>query len=72
MAEASGLIDELTQVVFTGAVTQAKAWKEAQLPLRIAVNVSMDNLASLNFLNFVAELTDKAGCSAAKYGAGGD
>ena len=59
IAEASGLIDKLTQVVFTGAMTQAKAWEEAHLPLRIAVNVSMDNLASLDFLNFVAEITTK-------------
>jgi EAL domain-containing protein (putative c-di-GMP-specific phosphodiesterase class I)/DNA-binding NarL/FixJ family response regulator len=61
IAEASGLIDKLTQVVFTGAMTQAKAWEEAHLPLRIAVNVSMDNLASLDFLNFVAEITEKLG-----------
>jgi EAL domain-containing protein (putative c-di-GMP-specific phosphodiesterase class I)/FixJ family two-component response regulator len=61
IAEASGLIDKLTQVVFTGAMTQAKAWEEAHLPLRIAVNVSMDNLASLDFLNFVAEITTKLG-----------
>jgi len=60
-AEAAGLIDDLTRAVFAGAVAQAKVWQEAQLPLRIAVNVSMDNLASLNFLNFVAELTEKAG-----------
>ena len=61
LAEKFGLIDDLTQVVFTAAVTQAKAWKEAGLALRVAVNVSMDNLASLNFLNFVAELTAKIG-----------
>jgi EAL domain-containing protein (putative c-di-GMP-specific phosphodiesterase class I)/FixJ family two-component response regulator len=61
VAEASGLIDKLTQVVFTGAMMQAKAWEEAHLPLRIAVNVSMDNLASLDFLNFVAEITTKLG-----------
>ncbi|MDE2366928.1 MAG: EAL domain-containing response regulator [Betaproteobacteria bacterium] len=61
VAEAAGLIDDLTRVVFTAAVTQAKAWQEAQLPLRIAVNVSMDNLASLDFLNFVAEITAKTG-----------
>jgi len=61
IAEAAGLIDDLTRAVFAAAVTQAKAWQEAQLPLRIAVNVSMDNLASLNFLNFVAEFTKDAG-----------
>ncbi|SEO59051.1 EAL domain-containing protein [Nitrosovibrio sp. Nv6] len=61
VAEASGLINALTQVVFTAAVTQAKAWQQAHLDLRIAVNVSMDNLASLDFLNFVAELAAKVG-----------
>jgi EAL domain-containing protein (putative c-di-GMP-specific phosphodiesterase class I)/FixJ family two-component response regulator len=61
LAESAGLIDALTRVVFAGAVEQAKVWREAQLPLRVAVNVSMDNLASLDFLNFVAELTEKTG-----------
>ncbi|SDZ88300.1 EAL domain-containing response regulator [Nitrosospira multiformis] len=61
VAEASGLIDDLTQTVFTAAMTQAKAWQEARLPLRIAVNVSMDNLASIDFLNFVAEAAAKEG-----------
>jgi EAL domain-containing protein (putative c-di-GMP-specific phosphodiesterase class I) len=61
LAEAAGLIDALTRVVFAGAIEQTKIWREAQLPLRVAVNVSMDNLASLDFLNFVAELTAIAG-----------
>ena len=61
LAEASGLINDLTQTVFTAAMTQAKAWQEATLPLRIAVNVSMDNLASIDFLNFVAEAAAKEG-----------
>ncbi|SET22105.1 EAL domain, c-di-GMP-specific phosphodiesterase class I (or its enzymatically inactive variant) [Nitrosospira multiformis] len=61
VAEAAGLIDDLTKAVFAGAMAQAKAWQEMQLPLRVAVNVSMDNLASLDFLNFVAELAAKEG-----------
>jgi EAL domain-containing protein (putative c-di-GMP-specific phosphodiesterase class I)/FixJ family two-component response regulator len=61
VAEAAGLIDALTQVVFTAAMAQAKVWQDAQLALRVAVNVSMDNLASLNFLNFVADVTAKVG-----------
>ncbi|MDQ3187048.1 MAG: EAL domain-containing response regulator [Pseudomonadota bacterium] len=61
LAEAFGLIDDLTQVVFTTAVAQAKSWQQAQLTLRVAVNVSMDNLSSLNFLNFVADLVAKVG-----------
>ena len=61
VAEAFGLIDELTQVVFSNALAQAKAWRDAGIRLRVAVNVSMDNLASLSFLNFVAEMTAKVG-----------
>ncbi|SEN67811.1 EAL domain, c-di-GMP-specific phosphodiesterase class I (or its enzymatically inactive variant) [Nitrosospira multiformis] len=61
VAEAAGLIDDLTKAVFAEAMAQAKLWQEMQLPLRVAVNVSMDNLASLDFLNFVAELAAKEG-----------
>jgi EAL domain-containing protein (putative c-di-GMP-specific phosphodiesterase class I)/FixJ family two-component response regulator len=61
VAEASGLIDDLTKAVFGAAMAQAKVWQENEFPLRIAVNVSMDNLASLSFLNFVAESTMKEG-----------
>ncbi len=61
LAEAAGLIDALTRVVFAEAVTQARAWQEAQMRLRVAINVSMDNLASLDFLDFVTELTTRTG-----------
>jgi EAL domain-containing protein (putative c-di-GMP-specific phosphodiesterase class I)/DNA-binding NarL/FixJ family response regulator len=61
VAEAFGLIDELTQMVFSNALVQAKAWRDEGIRLRVAVNVSMDNLASLNFLNFVADITAQAG-----------
>lgn len=61
VAEAHGLIDDLTRVVLTGALTQAKAWQQARLELRVAVNVSMDNLSSLDFPDFVARLAVEAG-----------
>jgi len=61
VAEAHSLIDNLTRVVLTGALAQAKIWQEAALALRVAVNVSMDNLASLDFPDFVAGLAAKAG-----------
>ena len=61
VAEANGLIDDLTRVVLTSALAQAKAWQEAGLVLRVAVNVSMDSLASLDFLDFVTGLTAKTG-----------
>ena len=61
MAEANGLIDDLTRVVLTGALAQAKAWQEMGLTLQVAVNVSIDNLASLDFADFVAGLATDAG-----------
>ena len=61
VAEAHGLIDDLTRTVLTGALAQAKAWQQAGLTLRVAVNISMDNLASLDFVDFVVELTTREG-----------
>ncbi|MHB1291568.1 MAG: EAL domain-containing response regulator [Sulfuricella sp.] len=61
VAEAHGLIDDLTRAVLTGALARAKVWQEAGLALRIAINVSMDNLASLDFPDFVARLAVEAG-----------
>ncbi|MHB1298317.1 MAG: EAL domain-containing response regulator [Gemmatimonadaceae bacterium] len=54
VAEANGLIDSLTRAVLRAAVAQARRWKDAGLPLRVAVNVSMDNLSALDFADFVA------------------
>ena len=61
VAEEHGLIDELTRVVLRDALAQTKIWQDAGLALRVAVNVSMDNLASLKFVNFVAEQAAAAG-----------
>lgn len=61
VAEAHGLIDDLTLVVLTGALAQAKVWQAAGLTLRVAINVSMDSLASLDFPDFVAGLAIEAG-----------
>lgn len=61
VAEAHGLIDDLTRVVLTGALAQAKIWQDAGLALRVAVNVSMDNLVSLDFPELVVGLAAQAG-----------
>ena len=61
VAEAHGLIDDLTRVVLAEAVAQAKAWRDAGLHLRIAINVSMDNLASVAFADQVSREAASAG-----------
>lgn len=61
VAETHGLIDDLTRVVLTSALAQAKVWQDEGLALRVAINVSMDNLASLDFPDFVAGLAANAG-----------
>lgn len=54
IAEANGLIDELTRAVVRASIAQAKKWETEGLPLCVAVNVSMDNLSALDFADFVA------------------
>lgn len=53
VAEEHGLIDDLTRVVLSGALTQARRWRNEGLVLRVAVNISMDNLERLDFPDFV-------------------
>lgn len=60
-AEQGGLIGKLTRTVLTQALAQARAWQDNGLLLRVAVNVSMDNLRALNFLDYVVNLTTLAG-----------
>lgn len=54
VAERHGLIDDLTQRVVTQAVAQAGAWRHLGLPLKMAINISMDNLSRLDFPEFMA------------------
>lgn len=61
MAEETGLIDDLTCIVLGGALRQARIWQDAGLDLCVAVNVSMDNLISLEFPDFVAQAVCQAG-----------
>lgn len=63
IAEKNHLINELTTCVLTNALTQAKMWQEKGLNLRVAINVSMDNLASLDFQDLVVNLVTQAGLS---------
>lgn len=66
VAEEHGLIDALTYAVLAAALAQARAWQEAGLELRVAVNVSMDNLDSLEFPELVAGLAAAAGVAPQK------
>jgi EAL domain-containing protein (putative c-di-GMP-specific phosphodiesterase class I) len=55
VAEKNGMIDALTRVVLREAFKQMKVWHESGLDISVAVNVSMDNLSSLAFADFVIE-----------------
>ncbi|HND36866.1 MAG TPA: EAL domain-containing response regulator, partial [Nitrosomonas sp.] len=61
VAESSGLINELTRLVLLNAFNQAKRWQQSGMDLRVAVNVSMDNLASLDFQDLVVDLATQVG-----------
>ncbi len=61
VAEEHGLIDDLTRAVVGVAFAQAKTWQDDGLHLHIAVNISMDNLATLEFADYVAAAASTAG-----------
>ena len=49
VAEATGLIDPLTDAVLAQAVGQARDWRATGVGLRVAVNLSMQTLSALDF-----------------------
>lgn len=53
VAEEHGLIDDLTRSVLKDALRQTRAWFDAGREMHVAVNVSMDNLDTLDFPDFV-------------------
>ncbi len=59
IAEASGLIRELTRTVVMSALTQAKRWQDSGSQLRIAINVSMDDLSSIEFADFLISQSER-------------
>ncbi len=64
LAEEAGLIDDVTRQVLTAALAQVRAWLGEGLLLKVAVNVSMDNLRSLDFPDFVMQAIAAAGVPA--------
>jgi EAL domain-containing protein (putative c-di-GMP-specific phosphodiesterase class I)/ActR/RegA family two-component response regulator len=61
VAEEHGLIDDLTHAVIGEAFLQTRSWQDDRLHLRVAINISMDNLASLEFADKIAAAAFSAG-----------
>jgi EAL domain-containing protein (putative c-di-GMP-specific phosphodiesterase class I) len=61
LATKHGLLTELTGMVLIAAMRQAMAWCQAGHYLPIAVNVSMDDLTSLDFPDIAASLAASVG-----------
>ena len=61
IAEASGLINELTEQVFQKAMVQAGAWRAKGYDFSIAVNVSMHDLDRYDFPEFVIDSATSRG-----------
>lgn len=53
VAEESGLIDDLAREVLAQALGHSRRWRGEGLALQVAVNVSMENLHSLDFPDWV-------------------
>ncbi len=65
VAEDHGVIDALTLTVLRAALAQARRWRDSGLALEVSVNVSMDNLVSLDFPDLVAAEAAAAGVAPA-------
>lgn len=61
LAEELGLIDELTHAVVRAAFAQMREWRQAGINLRVAINVSMDNLTTIDFAERVSQAALEAG-----------
>ncbi len=61
VAEEHGLIDALTRALLSEAFQQTAVWQDNGLDLRIALNISMDNLTSLGFADYVVHAAYSAG-----------
>jgi EAL domain-containing protein (putative c-di-GMP-specific phosphodiesterase class I) len=59
LVEEYHLIDELTDFVLNTAIGQVAAWKEQNLPIRVAVNLSASLIEDLDFPNRLTALLQK-------------
>jgi predicted signal transduction protein with EAL and GGDEF domain len=64
VAESTGLIDELTQVVLAKALRQQRRWRDAGLDLSVAVNLSARNVNDATLPQRVADALATAGVPA--------
>lgn len=58
IAERTGLINQITEIVAKQAITQIKTWLNEDLYLRVAINISMDDLSNVNFSDYIINLID--------------
>ncbi|MDR3428761.1 EAL domain-containing protein [Silvimonas sp.] len=61
LAEQTGLIKPLTYAVIEMAARQVATWQHANKPMRVAVNISPQNLLDPDFFDFVSSLSERTG-----------
>ena len=61
LAEEAGLIDELTRSIVHSALDETRAWRDAGLACRVAINLSMDNLGDPGLTDFVTDALARTG-----------
>ena len=61
VAEENGMIDDLTNLIVELAISQAGEWLADGLDLKVAVNLSVDNLNNLELPEFLIGLAETAG-----------
>jgi EAL domain-containing protein (putative c-di-GMP-specific phosphodiesterase class I)/CheY-like chemotaxis protein len=61
LAEENDLIDDLAEVVIDMAVAQIKAWRAQGIKLPVGINLSMENLAKVEFADQLSAKVDAGG-----------
>lgn len=61
IAEASGMIDNLTEIVIDKALAQVAAWHAAGLDIPVSINVSPTNLRALDFPDRLTRTCERHG-----------
>ena len=63
VAEAHGLMDDLTRAILEACLVDVVKWRRQGLETRVSVNVSVDNLTHPDFPDYVAKQAIEAGLS---------